>query len=146
MKIQNLDIFSTFYAKSSPGYTILYVSISTASITTKFAIVIALLEETVIKVYQIYTLGSSRDGGIEPAKHIFGHRFIAKETPIDKDRLPLATLRLVARHGIGELDLKGVEVGILAYGLVSLGLSLDVGIVFFHFVEEGAALLTRKRG
>ena len=48
LKIQNLDILSTqgnflykgsFYTRIPPAYTIRYVSISTASITTKFAIV-----------------------------------------------------------------------------------------------------------
>ena len=59
-------------------------------------------------------------GGVEPAVEVErGQRLARYAAHVDKHILPLAALRLVACHGIGHLDLKGVEVGVTLEGAVA---------------------------
>ena len=86
-------------------------------------------------IYQIDRFCGTRYSGIEPPeivgrKHVFGYIALVYE-----NALPLSALRLVAGDGIGELNLKGVEVAILPNRLVSLALRNDIKVVLLHLVE-----------
>ena len=100
-----------------------------------------LLEETLVEIYQVDSFRRSRNGGVEPTEHILRHLLLAKKTPIHKDRLPLSALRLMTRHGIGELDLHSVEMGILADSTIALRLCGDIEIILLNFVEKRSTLL-----
>ena len=102
---------------------------------TKITFFDILFKETLIKIHQIEFVGRSRECRIEPAQHITRHRLVAKETPVDKNRLPLTTLRLVASDRIGKLYLHCIEVGILAYLLETLDFTLDVEVILLHLKE-----------
>ena len=52
----------------------------------------------------------------------------------------------MARDGVGELDLHGIEVRVLAYLLQALYAALDVEVVLFHLPQQSLALLARERG
>ena len=112
----------------------------------KIVATLGILEKLFVEIDKVESLGGTSYGGVEPAHHISCHRLVAKQTAVDKYRLPLSSLRLVAGHGIGKFNLQGVVVVVVANLLQSLNLALDVEVVLLDLSEELFALLTRERG
>ena len=104
-----------------------------------------LLEKSFVKIDKVESFRGAGHCGIEPAEHILGHWFVAKDTPIDKDRLPLSALRLVTGYGIGKLNLQGVEIVVLANLLQTFDFALDIEIILLDLAEKTLALLASER-
>ena len=109
------------------------------------AVIILSLEESLVEIYKIEPFRGAGHCSIEPAQHISCHRLIAKKELIDKYRLPLSALRLVAGYGVSELDLQGIKIVVLTNLLQAFYLALDIQIVLLDLTEEAFALLARKR-
>ena len=96
-------------------------------------------------VDQKQLVSGTREGCIEPvnivgSKHIIGHISL-----VHIYMRPLSALCLMAGHGIGVLDLQGIEISILANRLHAVGLQWHkVLIVFLHLPEEFLLLLVGK--
>ena len=109
------------------------------------AVIILLLEESLIEINKVESFGCTSHCGVEPAQHIFGHRLVAKDAPIHKYRLPLSALRLVAGYGVGEFYLQSIEIVVLANLLQAFQLALDIEVILLNFTEKSFALLASER-
>ena len=66
--------------------------------------------------------------------------FVSHIALVEIDVRPLSALRFVARNGIAELYLHGVEVFVFAQLLHTIGFSGHVGIVFHYTLKQFVVL------